>query len=423
MNFSFTNLAEIIYKLGPAMINNNIAHLVVDECYLGVPGTIFLFNTLRDMNSLEELYVDCELDDGHGLVNDLNDTSMAECIPSLATCTGMRKLMLNGLSFSANSCAALRGVFPRMSALLELRLGGNSIDDECARALVQGLSDCKQIQSLSLSRNIISDDGLDVLILGLPTSVDMLDLGGNEITLARQLPLLRFKKLHLTWNALSHGGPGLIAKSLANHECRLESLTLNRCNIGNEGAAILAEGLGNNQRLIRMSLEDNNITQEGLNAFSSILCNPSSIDASYNSNHTIHDMGGYGAYGANIPQDVEILLELNSDPDKSRVAANKILQVHRHLDMRPFFGMELDLLPYVVAWLERFAESRPELKLSSIYEFVRAMPTKVTKGWGGRRRGRSVSSTVSVRVPRWIFPWVHVKHSVSRILGFSLCVN
>ncbi|EJK67419.1 hypothetical protein THAOC_11550, partial [Thalassiosira oceanica] len=46
--------------------------------------------------------------------------------------------------------------------------------------------------------------------------------------------------------------------------------------------------------------------------------------------------------------------------------------------MRPLFGRELGLLPYVVAWLERFAKSCPDLKLSSIYEFVQVMPIKAT---------------------------------------------
>ena len=72
------------------------------------------------------------------------------------------------------------------------------------------------------------------------------------------------------------------------------------------------------------------------------------------------------------------MLDLNSVQDKSRVAANKILQAHRHLDMRPLFGWEFGLLPYVATWLESFAESRLDLKLSALYEFVRAMPMKVT---------------------------------------------
>ena len=46
--------------------------------------------------------------------------------------------------------------------------------------------------------------------------------------------------------------------------------------------------------------------------------------------------------------------------------------------MEPLFDRELKLLPHVVAWLERFAELRLDLKLSSIFEFVREMPMKVT---------------------------------------------
>ncbi|EJK51781.1 hypothetical protein THAOC_29019, partial [Thalassiosira oceanica] len=176
----------------------------------------------------------------------------------------------------------------------------------------------------------------------------------------------------------------VIAASLANPECRLEDLNLYSCNIGDEGAAILADGLRNNQRLTVMSLGGNNITEQGWNAFLSILCDTSSINTTYNSNHTLQSLG-YFCF--QVPQDVEMMLHLNKGENKSRVAANKILQAHRHLDMRPLFGRELGLLPYVVAWLEHFAESRPDLKLSSIFELVRAMPMKVTDGVVGKAKG------------------------------------
>ncbi|EJK54169.1 hypothetical protein THAOC_26268 [Thalassiosira oceanica] len=370
MTFAYTDLAEIIYKLGPAMINDNITQLTVEGCFLGVPEATFLFNTFRDMNSLEELCIDCD----DGFEHDLNDVTVAGCIPSLAACKGMRKLKLNFLDLSTNSCAALSAIFPEMAALLELDLRDNLIDDDCVQVLSQGLSEFKQMRSLNLSHNRISDNGLDVLIQGLPASVDTLNLARNDVTLTRQLPLLRFKKLDLCGNTLSLDGPRVIAASLANPECRLKSLSLNQCNIADEGVAILAPSLRKNQRLTRMSLAENNISKEGWSAFSSILCDASSINATHGSNHTLQSLGSY----RQVPQDIKMLLELNSDQDKSRVAAKKILQVHRHLDMRPFLGMELDLLPGVVAWLNRFAESRPDLKLSSIFEFVRAMPMKST---------------------------------------------
>ncbi|EJK51126.1 hypothetical protein THAOC_29738 [Thalassiosira oceanica] len=379
MHFASTDLAEIIDKLGPAMKNNSRTHFTVEECYLGVPEATFLFNTFGDMNSMEELYI--EGGDEEGVTN-LNDDDMAVCIPSLAACTGMQSLNLNYLNLSTNSCAALRGVFPRMATLQKLVLSGNSLDDDCTRLLAQGLSDCKQMQSLNLSGNRISDNGLDVLVQRLPTSVDVLHLARNDITLARHVLLLRFRVLNIAGNALCPGGTGVIAASLANPECRLEDLYLSQSNIGDEGAATLAGGLCNNQRLTRMSLDNNNITEHGWNAFSSILCDTSSINATYNSNHTLQDLGNY-----RIPEDVRLMLRPNKEKNKSHVSANKILRTHRHLDMRPLFGWELGLLPYVVAWLEHFAKFRTDLKLSSIFEFVRAMPMKVTDGVVGSAKG------------------------------------
>ncbi|EJK57279.1 hypothetical protein THAOC_22695, partial [Thalassiosira oceanica] len=193
--------------------------------------------------------------------------------------------------------------------------------------------------------------------------------------------------LNIVGNALCPGGTRVIAASLANPECRLISLNLHSCNIGDEGTATLADGLRNNQRLTRMSLGGNNITARGWNAFLPILCDTSCINATYNSNHTLQSLG---YFGVQIPQDIKMMLSLNKDKNKSRVAANKILQSHRHLDMRPLFGMELGLLPYVVTWLEHFAKSRPDLKLSSIFEFVRAMPMKVTTdGVVGNAKGEN----------------------------------
>ena len=56
--------------------------------------------------------------------------------------------------------------------------------------------------------------------------------------------------------------------------------------------------------------------------------------------------------------------------------------------MRPLFGRELGLLPYVVAWLERFAESRLDLKLTALYDFVRAMPLKVVNRVVDQTKGK-----------------------------------
>ena len=55
--------------------------------------------------------------------------------------------------------------------------------------------------------------------------------------------------------------------------------------------------------------------------------------------------------------------------------------------MEPLLDRRLDLMPYVVAWLDRFAESRLDLRLSLIFEFVRAMPMAIIDEVAGNRKG------------------------------------
>jgi len=390
------DLTEVLQKLGPTLKNNNITHWTVEGCYLGVPEANYLFNTFREMKGLEELYI-CGGIEEAGHDHDLNDNAVAGCIPSLAACTGMQKLILNGLSISTHSCAALSDVFPRMAALRRLNLYRNSIGDDCVEVLVRGLAGCKPLRSLRLDSNMISDNGFDTLIQGLPDSVRILNISYNQITLVQQLSLLRFKKLYLTGNSLSPDGPKVIAMSLSDPGCRLEILHLCSTGIKVNGAAILAPSLRMNCRLKKMDLGGCKIKRKGWDAFSAILCNTASINATHGSNHTLQDLGPGCDFGliwdhnSLLPQDIKILLELNCDRDKSRVAAKKILQTHRHLDMKPLMDRELDLLPHVVAWLERYAETRLELKLSSIFEFVRAMPQEVVDMVAGKKKGKKRS--------------------------------
>ena len=389
LNFTWRNdLPEIMHMLESAIENNNIKHWYSVECYLDETGAKYIFNSLRDMLGLENLII-CSADEDH----DLNDGIMAGCIPSLAACTAMRKLTLYGLDLSTSSCAALNAVFPRMAALRVLDLSDNAIGNNDVEELVHGLTECKHLHSLGLNNNRIGDDGLEMLIQGLPASVDNLVLSSNAIVLARQLPLLRFKKFELSWTTLSPGGPRVIAASLADPECRLEVLELRGANIGDEGAEILSTSLRSNQRLAVLALANNNITETGWNAFLPVLRDTTSINATHGSNHTLTHLGTL-TYLGSIPTGVERMLRLNHDQDKNLVAAKKILQTHT-LNMKPLFGRNLDMLPNLVAWLDRFAENRLDLKLSSIFDFARAMPMEVVEGFSGekkekkRRHGRS----------------------------------
>ncbi|EJK66526.1 hypothetical protein THAOC_12552 [Thalassiosira oceanica] len=242
-------------------------------------------------------------------------TSWQGAIPSLTACTAMQELNLSCLGLSTRSCTVLSAaIFPQMASLDFLTLVGNFIGDGCVEILVRGLVGCKHLHTLRLESNRITDNGLDMLIRGLPDSFSRLELSGNQITLAQQLPLLRFEKLGLSRNPLSPGAPQVVAASLVNPGCRLKSLELTYTNIGDEGAAILAESLRSNRKVVEMQLaycNVTNITETGWNEFLSTLCDTSSIDATHGSNHTLQALGY-----ADIPQGVEALLRLNQSQDK-----------------------------------------------------------------------------------------------------------
>ena len=166
--------------------------------------------------------------------------------------------------------------------------------------------------------------------------------------------------------------------------------------MGNEGALIFANALARNNKLEILNLHNNEITAEGYSSFSNVLCDTSSVNKTFRSNHTLVSLGD-----EDMPADVESSLELNrSSENKKQVAIKKILQHHQHFDMQPFFNWDLKVLPIAINWFER-AHAVDEFdeagigtrKLGAIYQFVRAMPEvfePAPVAAGGKRKRSAV---------------------------------
>ena len=174
-------------------------------------------------------------------------------------------------------------------------------------------------------------------------------------------------------------------------------------NIGDDGAEVLARGLVGNKSLKRLCFDFE--ADRGLaSAFSTALCDTFSVNDTYLSNHTLHELeiwSGQDEFGFHVwnrddfPSDFRILLQLNKEHPQ-HAARCKILMRHAHLDMLPFFQWKLKFLPLALAWFERAApcttlsihDNDPDLsrrvleesdeafqsrKLTALYEFVREM--------------------------------------------------
>ena len=104
-------------------------------------------------------------------------------------------------------------------------------------------------------------------------------------------------------------------------------------------------------------------------ALSNMLCNKSSINATFNSNHTFERLHGNPLNESiyDMPDDLRALLMLNRENTHFEAARRKILKVHfSDFNIQSFINMELKALPHAIAWM-----ARDEYASSLLYRFVR----------------------------------------------------
>jgi len=231
--------------------------------------------------------------------------------------------------------------------------------------LCSTLSACTNLQELS-----ITSCGINCLIVS--GIVDALK-GGTHAQL---------EKLDLQKNSISDIGAVKLANLLKGMNCNIKVLALQDNIIGNLGARSITKALSINQTLEAVYLDGNRISEEGWDAFTSVLCNPSSLDATYSSNHTLTALAG-NEKEQHIPNELLSLLQLNKGANqshikkKSYVIRQKILQTHlaSDFDIEPFTeeGMIFYMIPQVLAWVGRDEEDVQSH--SAMFSLLKEMPT------------------------------------------------
>ena len=244
--------------------------------------------------------------------------------------------------------------------LEELRFSGNVIGINECPALSTLLQCTTQLKTLNLHGNNIDDAGLDCLVNALNN--------GNSL-----------QYLNLSFNQLiTLNGWKKVATLLEMPCCKLERLDIiGNIIIGDDGVLVFANALVNNSTLKTLNLEDCDITVESLTPFSKLLCDTSSVNKSYMSNHTLEVIRVEGR----LPDIAAASLKLNGSRG-DKVAMRKITSYHSHFNMEPFFEWEIKVLPIMIRWFanagvhclafDRNKVSR--MKLSALYDFIKEFP-------------------------------------------------
>ena len=210
---------------------------------------------------------------------------------------------------------------------------------------------------------------------------------------------------------IENSGCSVISSLLEDQSSSLRDLWLIGNEIGNEGATKLVNGLANNSMLEELVMGGNPNGQTIVDLISELVCNTSSINGTFTSNHTLAKFSpGEQTLGIEKQPRLRSFLSMNKTANKSHVAIKKILKYHPYINMEPLFGWDKDgerslkSLPYVIEWFdrasvavvdyekgssrsslpssdsfdfneeERYDYHLEERKLSSVYEFALVMP-------------------------------------------------
>jgi len=295
----------------------------------------------------------------------ISDKGLVDIITALSMHPHLKHLDLDTNDLQINGCRALALLLKHSATEIQhLDLSRTGIDNEGIEALVPALKKCSHLETLRLA-----DIG------------HVKSKGWQQ--LASIFPNSNIEELSINWN---DNVDGLVLTAFAgslvnNHTLHNFNLTI---------SSSFSEGPYRREGLCRPQ-------QSEWQAVSTLLCNNSSINSTYLSNHTLEHLTGYDSgvciydimtidptnplYSMAVA--IDTLLTLNQRRNKKEVAMIKILQHHNEFNMTPFFEWEFKVLPLVIDWFQRasaitmpenFEPNIGKRKLSCIYQFVRAMP-------------------------------------------------
>ena len=184
---------------------------------------------------------------------------------------------------------------------------------------------------------------------------------------------------------LNHNGPqgwGALASILRNPRSALEDLDFAFSeSFNNDALALVADSLRYNNKLKEMNLEWSGWDEDDLHELhrvtdctplSAVLCDGTSIEATFNSNHSLERLtedSWSEILLRNLAPDLLKSLHLNRNLGPVEAARRKIINIHFsgcNFSMDPFIDMDTRVLPQVIAWM-----AKDDYGKSVLYQFIK----------------------------------------------------
>jgi hypothetical protein len=327
---------ETLVSVLPKCKNGRLQYIGIDKIFCGEEKSVAFFKSLEGIYTLRELvFNDCDVGrtEGSALAKLLKSPSCLIENLCLGCNTEYMSAWLNSYNVDDDGVSCIGDALSVNKSLKYLNLNWN---EEITLEGWQGFASSlnapnNTLQQIIVSQCRIDDEGARVIVTALAekTSVNVLDMRDNSITSAG---------LTSIFTVLLQNKPSLEKLILDDNEIRVEDLT-----------------------------------DTDWSVLSLALCDSSSINSTYSSNHNFHTLQIWNNNREEgIPEDIVTLLRMNKNDDKAEVAHQKILKHHFSGGDAGMgsTGVPKTLLPSVIEWMGRYKHG-----YSAIHNLVRGMPT------------------------------------------------
>ena len=228
--------------------------------------------------------------DGH--IQNMTDEEWEELGRDIASNTHLTDVYLCSEALNDHKISCLFRGLTRSNTLKHLDLCSKIPRAVGVRSMVPFLQNANNLIKLDLGFNNILSEGFKILLRALSDSpIEELrcnDCGIESIGFDNELMLKNLKFLRLYDNIINTDGCRGLVKLLQRRHATLESLSLQRNKIGDDGVEILVDALRSNTSLRELYLSGNYaISKRGMIMMLKLVNDISSIEATLQSNHTL----------------------------------------------------------------------------------------------------------------------------------------
>jgi len=313
--------------------------------------------------------------------------------------------------------------------ITDLKLYNVGFSNESMQLIVNGLRGNTKLVKLSLSGNMEMSDYESIVRLFQDPSCNLISLDLNNMRFNNETSTIanglrsntKLEHLGLSGSRIEISGCESIAALLQDPSCSINSLDLGNCGLKNDLATKIVSSLIGNTKMAKLGLSHNEVGRCGCESIATLLkdanSNIDNINLSHNkiddecarilarsligntkltcldlaSNLSITGLGWYAFYSTLLDCSNHTLQSLGSKDKYLTSNLKTLLKLNQAVDMEPLFELDSEederkpkALPYVIDWFGRrgrevsqsdgVVNSINARKLSSIYQFARAMP-------------------------------------------------